>query len=62
MSEFRSPAPCGTPLGSVHLAIWTVHMILEQARQMQKHIAELFGLEQKDVGLWLGVDKLWGER
>ena len=32
--------------------------VLEQARQTQKHIADLFGLEQQDVGLWLGVDKL----
>ena len=29
---------------------------------MQNHIADLFGLEHKDVGLWLGVDKLCGER
>ena len=28
----------------------------------ENHIADLFGLEQKDVGLWLGVDKLWGGR
>ena len=58
MAEFSSPAPCGTLLGSVHLAIWAAHRILEQARQTQKHIADLFGLEQQGVGLWLGVDKL----
>ena len=52
----------GIAIGSVHLVIWSIHRLAEQARQTQAHVAEIFDLLPEHVGIWLGVDKLCAAR
>jgi hypothetical protein len=46
------------PRGLLHLAVWSVHKLLEEARPTVQYHEDLFDLEPGDVGLWLGVDSL----
>ena len=42
------------------MAIWSIHRLVAQSRETQAHVAEIFGLDPRDVGIWLGVDKRCG--
>ena len=46
------------PRGLLHLAVWAVQKLLEEAKPTGEYHEELFKLQPGDVGLWLGVDSL----
>ena len=48
----------GVPIEGVHVAVWTVHRLLEDARRVQERVARLLDVPVHFIGIWLGVDKL----
>ena len=46
----------GRPIGPVHFVYWTVHKILAETLPMYSRTSQMWGLTEKQIGLWLGVD------